>query len=34
MGNMKLGAAKSVDEFRARTLVEKKTVLNLLLAFA
>lgn len=34
MGNVKLGAAKSVEEFRARTLVEKKTVLNLLQAYA
>jgi hypothetical protein len=33
-GNVKLGAAKSVEEFRARTLVEKKTVLNLLEGYA
>jgi ion channel-forming bestrophin family protein len=33
-GSMKLAPAKTIEEFRARTLVEKKTVLNLLLAFA
>jgi hypothetical protein len=33
-GNMKLGGAKTVDEYRSRALVEKKTVLNLLLAYA
>lgn len=33
-GNMKLGAAKDVEEYRARMLVEKKTVLNLLLGYA
>jgi hypothetical protein len=33
-GNVKLGAAKTVGEYRARALVEKKTVLNLLLAYA
>lgn len=31
---MKLGVAKDVDEYKARMLVEKKTVLNLLLAYA
>ncbi|KAG8825973.1 hypothetical protein FRC19_010052 [Serendipita sp. 401] len=33
-GNMKMGAARTVQEYKARTLVEKKTVLNLLEAFA
>ena len=33
-GNLKLGVAKDVDEYKARMLVEKKTVLNLLLAYA
>lgn len=33
-GAMTLGPAKTVEEFRARMLVEKKTVLNLLEAYA
>lgn len=33
-GNIKLEPAKTIEEFKARALVEKKTILNLLLAFA